>query len=92
MIVTQKAFDWQPSPEEIQERIKSCREAGIETDWKTWEPWNFFELGGKHSSLCFLCGEKLTVPCIMWVGPDDAGNGELWFHIECAKIFGQKLL
>ena len=53
---------------------------------------NFFECSDKHSSICFLCGEKLTVPCIMWSGCDDISDGELWFHIECAKIFGQKLL
>jgi hypothetical protein len=39
-------------------------------------------------SYCFYCGEKLTVPAVMWHGNDGKHSGdplEIWLHAKCAE-------
>ena len=39
-------------------------------------------------SFCFYCGEKLTVPAVMWHGNDGKHSGEpleIWLHPKCAE-------
>lgn len=38
----------------------------------------FFE---SAPSECFCCGEKLTIPCVMWHG---ATGQDIWLHPPCA--------
>jgi hypothetical protein len=93
MKVTSGSFQFHPSFKDIRERKEICRQEGYDESFAG-EPVNFFEMGGEHPSVCFLCGEKLTVPCVMWVGPVDIKStaGELWLHRECAREFGEKLV
>ncbi len=41
------------------------------------------------SSHCFYCGEKLTIPAVMWNGRDSKGANvaEIWLHPKCAEHF-----
>jgi len=39
-------------------------------------------------STCFHCGNKLSLPCIMWNGSHPAGNDEffqIWLHPKCVE-------
>jgi hypothetical protein len=99
MKVTRKSFEFHPTAAEIKERRKIAHQLAAEEGYDEsllqsliGESFNFFEMGDNHSSLCFLCGEKLVVPCVAWFGCDDSGNGELWLHTDCARQFAEKLL
>jgi hypothetical protein len=39
-------------------------------------------------SRCFKCGERLTVPCVMWNGIPD----KIWLHSDCAEHLGERLI
>lgn len=42
---------------------------------------------------CFYCGEKLTIPAVMWNGHDKhaANPLEVWLHPKCAEDFCARL-
>ncbi len=44
----------------------------------------FFSEAASH---CFYCGEKLTIPAVMWNGRDggSADAAEIWLHPKCAE-------
>ena len=48
--------------------------------------------------LCFLCHEKLTIPCVFWQGAprsrsaSDSERIQIWLHPECAESFCMRLL
>jgi len=39
------------------------------------------------ASHCFYCGNKLTIPAIMWAGRSGGGKeaSEIWLHPNCAE-------
>jgi len=41
------------------------------------------------ASHCFYCGEKLTIPAVMWNGRNTSGKdaAEVWLHPKCAEAF-----
>ncbi len=45
------------------------------------------------ASHCFYCGEKLTIPAIMWNGRTRDGKdaAEIWLHPKCAEAFCARL-
>jgi hypothetical protein len=42
---------------------------------------------GPISQFCFFCGNKLTIPCIMWHGRSGKNTDfqEIFMHIACAE-------
>jgi hypothetical protein len=46
------------------------------------------------ASHCFYCGEKLTIPAIMWNGRSRDGKDalEIWLHPKCAENLAAGLL
>lgn len=46
----------------------------------------FFSEPASH---CFYCGEKLTIPAVMWNGRTTNGSdaAEIWLHPKCAEAF-----
>ena len=45
-------------------------------------------------SYCFYCGEKLTVPAVMWHGNDGKHSGaslEIWLHVKCAEQLSARI-
>src|ERR1043166_2848955 len=45
-------------------------------------------------SYCFYCGEKLTVPAVMWHGNDGKHSGEpleIWLHAKCAENLSARI-
>ena len=45
------------------------------------------------ASHCFYCGEKLTIPAIMWNGRSGGGKdaAEVWLHPKCAAALATGL-
>jgi hypothetical protein len=46
---------------------------------------------------CYVCGEKLIVPCIFWAGwprSQELGNDryQIWLHPGCAMYLAEKFL
>lgn len=45
-------------------------------------------------SYCFYCGEKLTIPAVMWHGNDGKNSGdpvEIWLHPKCAENLSARI-
>jgi hypothetical protein len=45
-------------------------------------------------SFCFYCGEKLTVPAVMWNGNHGKHSGdplEIWLHPKCAEQLSARM-
>lgn len=45
-------------------------------------------------SYCFYCGERLTVPAVMWHGNDGKRSGEpaeIWLHPKCAEQLSARI-
>lgn len=45
-------------------------------------------------TFCFYCGEKLTIPAIMWHGRHPTivnETSEIWLHPKCAEAFCARL-
>jgi hypothetical protein len=46
-------------------------------------------------SNCFHCGEKLSLPCVMWNGSHPVVKNEwfqIWLHPECVEDLFRRLL
>jgi hypothetical protein len=48
----------------------------------------FPALTGSKDEVCRYCGKLVrTYPCVFWML-----NGDIWFHVDCAKEFGNHLI
>lgn len=66
-----------------EEQKKILRELGSDRPFFTSAP-----------SFCFFCGEKLTVPSVMWSGRSGEKDGdpvEIWLHPKCGEQFCARL-
>lgn len=45
------------------------------------------------ASHCFYCGQKLTIPAIMWAGRSGDGKepSDIWLHPKCAEALASGL-
>jgi hypothetical protein len=48
---------------------------------------SFGEAVGDLNGECFVCKDKVTVPCVMWRG----FTGVVWLHTECCQILAFSL-
>jgi hypothetical protein len=101
MLVTEKEFLNRPNHFEYLEEIIQEAKNG---EWTLKEFVN--ELESLHQSIsplfsfceipnrCFLCGNDLKLPAIMWNGchgTDEKDATPIWFHPECALDFAEHL-
>lgn len=86
MLALQKHFEYNLQSKADRER--DCREMGMsEEEVASFsqgcdEP--FFTTAPEH---CFFCGEKLTIPAVVWQGRDS----QIWLHPPCAYDLGASL-
>jgi hypothetical protein len=89
-------YDWQKRAETAEE-IEDCIERGIEVpnanqllDPERYAPGFVHEM----HVYCFVCGDKLTVPLIMWNGFDGHSledGKQIWMHPNCAHRLSEHL-
>jgi len=89
-IVTAKDFDfhfpdWLHAPEVTDEERKKIQASGLA------EPYVIFGKEGmcNPTEFCFFCGEKLTLPMVMWHG---SNHSEIWLHPNCVRPFCNRMM
>lgn len=93
MIVRSDHFEFDRSKARETERLANdpaltANERDVIRDAGEVQP--FFTEAASH---CFYCGQKVTIPAVMWNGRRSDGNdaAELWLHPKCAEAFCARL-
>ena len=67
-----------------EEHLKACES----------DPWWWMQV----HELCFLCHEKLSVPCVFWAGANSSRYApysertQIWLHPACAESLAMRIL
>lgn len=92
-IVTAKDFDfhfpdWIHDPAITDDERKKFQDSGLA------DPYVIFGKEGmcNPTEFCFFCGEKLTLPMVMWHGRNHRDDADIWLHPNCVRPFCNRLM
>ena len=89
MIIKSEHFDFRVQASREQQRVLG--EVGLSSDAsEEIAAAAGLPLIGKAPDFCFYCGERLTIPAVMWQGRHPTRRdapSELWLHPTCAEKF-----